>query len=219
MPLLLGLWAWRPDMRVDPGLDGLLLGLLSITLAWATNVALQVVFACVAFWVEQSMGLWGVWSGRGRSSRATSSRSSSSPAGSAGSWPGCPSCATLAIPVEVLTGAAGGLDALRADRAPGRLAGGVHCARHHPVAARREALRGLRRVTHLGRATAAYARVALMVAVHSPMMFLAEALLAFAWVAWTILPLLVVFQYADGIQGWTRDEAFLVVGFFTISNT
>lgn len=71
-------------------------------------------------------------------------------------------------------------------------------------------------MTHLGRAVSAYARVALMVAVQYRTTFLAEALLAFAWVAWTILPLLVVFQYAEGIQGWTRDEAFLVVGFFTI---
>jgi ABC-2 type transport system permease protein len=66
------------------------------------------------------------------------------------------------------------------------------------------------------RAIWAYLRVALMVAIQYRATFLAEAALAFAWVAWSILPLLVVFQYADGIEGWTRDQAFLVVGFFTI---
>lgn len=113
VPLLLGLWAWRPDMRVDPGLDGLLLGLLSITLAWATNVALQVVFACVAFWVEQSMGLWGVWFGLWSLLSGYLFPLELLPGWVRGVVAWLPFRATLAIPVEVLTGAAGGLDALR----------------------------------------------------------------------------------------------------------
>ncbi len=113
VPLLAALWLWRPDMRVDPGLDGLAMGLLSIGLAWAMNVALQVVFACLAFWVEQSMGLWGVYFGLWSLLSGYLFPLELLPEWVRGAVLWLPFRATLAIPVEILTGAAGGLDALR----------------------------------------------------------------------------------------------------------
>lgn len=66
------------------------------------------------------------------------------------------------------------------------------------------------------RATAANLRVAMMLALQYRGSFVAEAFMAFAWIAWTVIPLLVVFRFRDGIAGWTRDEALLVIGFFTV---
>jgi ABC-2 type transport system permease protein len=71
-------------------------------------------------------------------------------------------------------------------------------------------------VSALLRATSANLRIALMLALQYRASFVAEAVMAFAWIAWTIVPLLVVFQFREGIAGWTQDEALLVIGFFTV---
>lgn len=57
-------------------------------------------------------------------------------------------------------------------------------------------------------------RVAGMVAVQYRASFLAEAAMALLWIAWTVLPLLVVFRFREGVAGWTWEASLLVLGFF-----
>jgi ABC-2 type transport system permease protein len=64
------------------------------------------------------------------------------------------------------------------------------------------------------RAIVASLRTAAMTALQYRASFLGEAAVALFWLAWTIAPLFVVYQFDDGIAGWSRDEALLVVGFF-----
>ncbi|MCW8137565.1 MAG: ABC-2 family transporter protein [Planctomycetota bacterium] len=64
------------------------------------------------------------------------------------------------------------------------------------------------------RAVVAELRVAGMLAMRYRASFLAETVMSFGWVAWTVIPLLVVYEYRADVQGWTRDQALLVVGLF-----
>lgn len=63
IPLVVALVLWRPEMRVAPGVAEAALGVLAVGLAWAINTAVQVCFATLAFWLDQSTGLYTVWFG------------------------------------------------------------------------------------------------------------------------------------------------------------
>ncbi len=65
------------------------------------------------------------------------------------------------------------------------------------------------------RAVGASLRVALMTALQYRASFLGEAAVAVFWLAWTIAPLFVLFQFDTSFSGWSRTEAIIVVGFFT----
>lgn len=68
----------------------------------------------------------------------------------------------------------------------------------------------------IARAVAAELRVALMLALQYRASFFGEALMAGLWIAYTLLPLFVVFHTREGqgIGDWTWDGALLVLGFF-----
>ncbi|MCA9617620.1 MAG: ABC-2 family transporter protein [Myxococcales bacterium] len=61
IPLVAALWLWRPEMGMPLTLEGALLLPLSLALGWAMNFLVQVAFGAVAFWVDQSLGLFNVW--------------------------------------------------------------------------------------------------------------------------------------------------------------
>ncbi len=45
--------------------------------------------------------------------------------------------------------------------------------------------------------------------------FLVEGSLALFWIAWSLVPLLVVFGHRPGVAGWSFEEALVVMGWFT----
>jgi ABC-2 type transport system permease protein len=60
-PLLVALVAWRPELWAVPGLAALLLFAVSAALAWVLSFLIQALFGMVSFWLDQSLGLFGVW--------------------------------------------------------------------------------------------------------------------------------------------------------------
>lgn len=60
-PMVLGLVVWRPELLTWPGLDALVLFAISVGLAWLLGFLVQALFGCLAFWTEQSQGVFGVW--------------------------------------------------------------------------------------------------------------------------------------------------------------
>ena len=63
IPLVGLLWLWRPEMRFGLSLAALPPLVLSLALAWVMNFAIQCSFGCLAFWMGQSIGIFGVWFG------------------------------------------------------------------------------------------------------------------------------------------------------------
>lgn len=63
LPMLAALVAWRPDLLRVPAAWEIPAFLLSILLAWALAFAMQCAFAMLAFWMDQSMGIWGLYFG------------------------------------------------------------------------------------------------------------------------------------------------------------
>jgi ABC-2 type transport system permease protein len=61
VPLCLALWLWRPEMGMPLTLSALPLLLLSIALAWALNFLAQIAFGALAFFLDQSLGIFNVW--------------------------------------------------------------------------------------------------------------------------------------------------------------
>lgn len=64
------------------------------------------------------------------------------------------------------------------------------------------------------RAVAAELRVAGMLALRYRASFVAEAFMSAGWVAWTVIPLLIVYEHRQTLEGWDRDQALLVMGLF-----
>jgi ABC-2 type transport system permease protein len=46
--------------------------------------------------------------------------------------------------------------------------------------------------------------------------FVGEMVLAFFWVGWSLVPILVVFGHRDGVAGWSYEEALVVLGWFSL---
>jgi ABC-2 type transport system permease protein len=61
VPLVLALWLWRPDMGFGLRLVEVPLLVVSIALALAMNFLVQLAFGSLAFFLEQSLGLFNVW--------------------------------------------------------------------------------------------------------------------------------------------------------------
>lgn len=61
IPLVAALWWWRPSMGLPLTLEGALLLPLALALGWAMNFLAQVAFGALAFFLEQSLGLFNVW--------------------------------------------------------------------------------------------------------------------------------------------------------------
>lgn len=60
-PMMAALVLWRPELLVWPGLDALALFVVSVLFAWLTTFLVQALFGMVAFWTDQSEGMFGVW--------------------------------------------------------------------------------------------------------------------------------------------------------------
>lgn len=60
-PMLLALVAWRPELVALPPGWALALFVPSVLLAWCLGFLVQAIFATLAFWLDQSQGLFGVW--------------------------------------------------------------------------------------------------------------------------------------------------------------
>jgi ABC-2 type transport system permease protein len=60
-PILLALVAWRPDLVEAPSLAAVGLFVVSMVLAWCVNFLIQALFAILAFWVDKTDALFGVW--------------------------------------------------------------------------------------------------------------------------------------------------------------
>lgn len=60
-PMLLALVAWRPELLAMPEPWALLLFLPSVFLAWVLGFLVQALFGLLAFWLDQSQGLFGVF--------------------------------------------------------------------------------------------------------------------------------------------------------------
>lgn len=60
-PLLGLIVLWRPELQLALNPLSLLLFALSVAMAWLLNFAVHATFASLAFWLGQSMGLFGVW--------------------------------------------------------------------------------------------------------------------------------------------------------------
>jgi ABC-2 type transport system permease protein len=62
-PILGGLIFWKPELLVLPSAPALLLFFVSVLLAWTLAFLVQAVFGILSFWLDQSLGLFGVWFG------------------------------------------------------------------------------------------------------------------------------------------------------------
>jgi ABC-2 type transport system permease protein len=60
-PLLGALVLWRPELWQVPDLQTFAVFLVSVVLAWVMAFLIQAIFGMLAFWLDQSMGLFGVW--------------------------------------------------------------------------------------------------------------------------------------------------------------
>ncbi|MCA9488747.1 MAG: ABC-2 family transporter protein [Myxococcales bacterium] len=63
LPMVLALVAWRPELLTLPDPWSLALFVPSVFLAWLLGFLVQASFACLAFWLEQTQGLFGMWFG------------------------------------------------------------------------------------------------------------------------------------------------------------
>lgn len=61
VPLLAALLLWRPDLWTSPSPAALVAFAISVSLAWLMSFLVQALFGMVAFWLDQSLGLFGVW--------------------------------------------------------------------------------------------------------------------------------------------------------------
>src|SRR5512134_3424796 len=59
-------------------------------------------------------------------------------------------------------------------------------------------------------------RASAAVAMQYRLDFLVEGGLAVFWMAWSLVPLLVVYQHRQGVAGWSFAEALVVIGWFTL---
>ena len=61
VPMLGLLLLWRPELWLTPELGRTALFLVSLVLAWLINFLIQALFGILAFWMEKSDALFGVW--------------------------------------------------------------------------------------------------------------------------------------------------------------
>lgn len=61
VPILAALFLWRPELAFSPGLARIALFALSVTLALALSWLIQAIFGMLAFWADQSLGIFQAW--------------------------------------------------------------------------------------------------------------------------------------------------------------
>lgn len=62
IPMLLGLYFWRPEIAFMPSISILLASMLSIIIGITSQFLIQLCFGAIAFWADQSLGLYSAWS-------------------------------------------------------------------------------------------------------------------------------------------------------------
>jgi ABC-2 type transport system permease protein len=62
-PVLLILSIWMPDVLFLPQIDNLLLFIFSVGFAWTLNFLIQAIFGVLAFWLDRTESLFGIWLG------------------------------------------------------------------------------------------------------------------------------------------------------------
>lgn len=60
-PLVVGMVIWRPELLTWPGLGAMGLFAWTVAMAWLLGFLVQAIFGMMAFWFDQSEGLFGVW--------------------------------------------------------------------------------------------------------------------------------------------------------------
>jgi ABC-2 type transport system permease protein len=103
-PILVLLLAWRPDIAWVPSPAQALLGGCSVVLAFLLSWLVQAIFGMLAFWLEQSLGLFSLWFAAYAllGGYFLPVALLPGPVRAAAAW--LPFQATLATPVEVLLG-------------------------------------------------------------------------------------------------------------------
>jgi ABC-2 type transport system permease protein len=61
LPILAGLLLWRPELWLTPSVAQIGLFVVSMVLAWIINYLVQALFAILAFWIDKTDALFGVW--------------------------------------------------------------------------------------------------------------------------------------------------------------
>lgn len=61
VPILAALLVWRPELWHTPSVGQLGLFVVSMVLAWLVNFLVQALFAILAFWIDKTDALFGVW--------------------------------------------------------------------------------------------------------------------------------------------------------------
>lgn len=112
VPLVALLVWWRPEMALSIGPLELVLAAASIALGWLLNLLIQVCFGCLAFRLEQTMGLYMVWFGLWALLSGYLFPLELMPEGVRGLVQALPFRATLGVPVEILSGGLTGRAAL-----------------------------------------------------------------------------------------------------------
>ena len=62
-PVVAAVLLWRPDLLALPSPTALLLFIPSVLMAWALEFMVQGIFGMLAFWLDRSEGLYGIWLG------------------------------------------------------------------------------------------------------------------------------------------------------------
>jgi ABC-2 type transport system permease protein len=60
-PILVGLFVWRPEIAFVPTLSSAAAFVISVSLAWLLSWLIQCLFGILAFWFDQTMGLFSVY--------------------------------------------------------------------------------------------------------------------------------------------------------------
>ena len=114
LPIVGLLWLWRPQMGLGLDLLHAPLFALSVLLAWVMSFLVQTAFGCLAFWLDQSLGLFNVWFGLWALFSGYLVPVQLFPAGFAEVAHWLPFRALLGIPVEIGAGLLRGRAALEA---------------------------------------------------------------------------------------------------------
>lgn len=114
VPLVAALWLWRPEIGMPLALANAPLLVVSIVLAWALNFLAQVAFGALAFFWEQSLGIFNVWFALWSLMSGYLFPLELLPPGLAYAAHLLPFRSMLAVPTEIAAGQLGGAEALAA---------------------------------------------------------------------------------------------------------
>lgn len=104
LPMLLALVVWRPELLAWPGWAAMGLFAVSVSLAWLLGFLIQAVFGMLAFWFDQTDGLFGLWFSTWMLLSGYLAPRAMFPEAVRGVIDWLPFRATLGVPVELLSG-------------------------------------------------------------------------------------------------------------------